>query len=66
MICDNNNHVVAIHKTCDAATRCFDRFVSKGNYSKILSMTIVETNDIGDVTIEYILLTHSKIERDDF
>jgi hypothetical protein len=58
LICDHNNHVIAIHKTFDSAYICYRMRSVKGDFKVVLTLTIVDTDDYGVVVSEIILHTY--------
>jgi hypothetical protein len=61
LIRDNENNILAIHKTPDSARFCFKKLTEKEDLPPFIYIQELETNDYGVVVRTDILATFSKV-----
>ena len=60
LICDNENRVIAIHKTPESAGLCFKRFTEKEDAPRFIYLIEMESNEIGVIIRHATLASYSK------
>lgn len=59
LICDNENNVIAIHKTPESARLCFKNLTEKEEVPRFIYLNEVESNELGIIIRYRTLATYS-------